>query len=44
MLTDVGDVQSVLAGVVQRHFTDMGVREVDTLAGFMFKLKTKGEC
>lgn len=44
VLADVGDVHSALAGVVQKHFAEMGVREVDTLASFMFKLKTKGEC
>ena len=44
VLADVGDVQGILAGVVQKHFAEMAVREVDTLASFMLKLKTKGEC
>lgn len=43
VLSDVGDVHKALAQVVERHFRDHTVKEVDTLASFMCAVKAKGE-
>ncbi|KAI0089854.1 hypothetical protein BDY19DRAFT_1069732 [Irpex rosettiformis] len=43
VLSDVGDVHKTLAHVVERHFRDHTVKEVDTLASFMCAVKAKGE-
>ncbi|KAH9939009.1 uncharacterized protein BXZ73DRAFT_89096 [Epithele typhae] len=39
---DIGDVDGMLATIAERHFRDVQVKEVDTLAEFMFKVKTIG--
>ncbi|KAI9460200.1 hypothetical protein BJY52DRAFT_1118477 [Lactarius psammicola] len=43
VLADVGEVQTVLASIAQRHFESQVVREVDSLASFMCAVKGKGE-
>src|SRR6266404_43616 len=42
VLADVGEVQSVLASIAQRHFESQVVKEVDSLASFMCAVKGKG--
>ncbi|KAI0932914.1 hypothetical protein AcW1_000108 [Taiwanofungus camphoratus] len=41
VLNDVADVHGALATVVQRHFREHAVKEVDTLASFMCAVKAK---
>ena len=43
VLADVGEVQTVLANIAQRHFESQIVKEVDSLASFMCAVKGKGE-
>lgn len=43
VLSDVAEVHRTLAHVVERHFRDHAVKEVDTLASFMCAVKAKGE-
>lgn len=38
VLADVGEVHVALAVIAQRHFREHGVKEVDTLASFMYAL------
>lgn len=42
ILADVGEVHKVLAQIAQRHFHEHQVKEVDTLASFMYAVKAKG--
>jgi hypothetical protein len=42
VLADVAEVQSVLAGIAQRHFESQVVKEVDSLASFMCAVKGRG--
>ena len=44
ILADVGEVHKALAQIAQRHFHEYQVKEVDTLASFMYAVKAKGEC
>ncbi|KAI0809076.1 hypothetical protein BC629DRAFT_1086102 [Irpex lacteus] len=41
VLSDVAEVHRTLAHVVERHFRDHAVKEVDTLASFMCAVKAK---
>jgi hypothetical protein len=42
VLSDIQQVHKALAQVVERHFRDHAVKEVDTLASFMCAVKAKG--
>jgi hypothetical protein len=42
VLADVAEVQTVLAGIAQRHFEGQVVKEVDSLASFMCVVKGRG--
>jgi hypothetical protein len=42
VLADVAEVQSVLAGIAQRHFESQVVKEVDSLASFMCAVRGRG--
>lgn len=42
VLADVAEVQTVLAGIAQRHFEGQVVKEVDSLASFMCAVKGRG--
>ncbi|CCM06352.1 uncharacterized protein FIBRA_08609 [Fibroporia radiculosa] len=43
ILADGDDVHGMLAAVAQRHFREHAVKEVDTLASFMYAVRAKGE-
>ncbi|KAI0271589.1 hypothetical protein BC834DRAFT_841181 [Gloeopeniophorella convolvens] len=43
VLSDIGEIQGVLASIAQRHFENQGVREVESLASFMCAVKGRGE-
>jgi hypothetical protein len=43
VLADVAEVQNVLASIAQRHFESQVVKEVDSLASFMYAVKGRGE-
>ena len=38
---DIAEVNGVLAGIAERHFREVEVREVDTLAAFMCAVKAR---
>jgi hypothetical protein len=43
VLADVAEVESVLAGIAQRHFEGQVVKELDNLASFMCAVKGRGK-
>lgn len=43
VLSDVNEVHKSLAQIVEKHFREHTVKEVDTLASFMCAVKAKGE-
>ncbi|PCH33084.1 hypothetical protein WOLCODRAFT_134888 [Wolfiporia cocos MD-104 SS10] len=41
VLADIDEVHGVLAAIAQKHFREHTIKEVDTLASFMFAVKAK---